>query len=668
MSQLLKLDPYEAINHPSESDDTGETPQQCRRWHIIGAVSAMTVVVLLVAFQVAPPLNSITSGEGLDHLTDYNAADGNKDTDMGFPIYFSGGPGGMGIKSKSKQWLITFTGEGFAKDKAKVSANFGDKVVFQGTKLPVLVVRCSLRQLKRGLKGISPGDVEFAEQNAEINAIPSPKNEHPPHHEPHERRLGKQSNAPWGLDRVDGRTLPLDKGYEPKADMKEGRGVHVYVLDTGVRTTHTDFGGRAVPTLETFSGKQKVCGPTDTYCANDMNGHGTHCAGSVAGTKYGVAKQAQVHAVKVLGDNGKGGLTTIQLALDWVMGKAQKPAVVSMSLGGPGRSSTLEKAVDYVTSSGVIVVVAAGNEEDNACDYTPAHIASAVTVAATANTDDRSGFSNYGSCIDIFAPGSNILSAAPTSDTAATPMSGTSMACPHVAGASALLLARNPSKTPQQITAELLQHATADAVKDERGGSPNKLLFVGKSPDDPTPSPTPPAPPNECAANGWKVTEGTQCVIDQDCCLTVKKQPGTDAYKNSERCTIKVGSDPGQIRQEYFHTETGYDILTIHTLGHDEEFSGSVDVSHVHPTAGEEIIWTADHSFSYEGFKLCMTPGQGCPANKWRAPTPSPCQAPSWNYKGKTYKGCDTVDYDGWGWCYVNRRRAVKRWVSCEAC
>lgn len=287
-----------------------------------------------------------------------------------------------------------------------------------------------------------------------------------------------KKNPPWNLDRIDQRNLPYDKSFHTKADLKNGKGVNVYVLDGGIRTTHTDFGGRAVPTLETFEGFLKECDPADSTCALDIRGHGTHCAGIVAGTKYGVAKDAKVYAVKVLGDDGRGSLSSIEMGMDWLIGNAKKPAVASMSLGLTGIFPSMREAVDAMTNSGVTVVVSAGNKAIDACKHTPGHIPNALTVGSTTRLDRRSGFSNFGACLNIFAPGSDIESAGVDSDTQVTTKSGTSMACPLVAGAVALLLARSPEKTPSQLMAELQNHSTPGKVKNAGENSPNKLLFV----------------------------------------------------------------------------------------------------------------------------------------------------------------------------------------------
>jgi len=279
--------------------------------------------------------------------------------------------------------------------------------------------------------------------------------------------------------------------------------VNVYVLDTGIRTSHSDFGGRAYAAFEVATDRWgratgKECSPTSRTCGADGQGHGTHCAGTVAGKVYGVAKGAKVHAVKVLGDDGSGSSAGVLAGMDWVATNAQKPAVASMSLGG-GKSNAENRAVQTMNQAGITVVVAAGNENTDACTKSPASATSAITVGSTQQSGDRrSSFSNYGTCLNIFGPGSDVLSASHTSDSGGVSQSGTSMACPHVAGAAALILSGSHSLSPDSVKTRLLSDATPNAVADPRTGSPNLLLYVGTgsgtspSPVAPTPSPTPP--------------------------------------------------------------------------------------------------------------------------------------------------------------------------------
>jgi len=270
--------------------------------------------------------------------------------------------------------------------------------------------------------------------------------------------------ASWGIDRVDQVDLPLDDTYTPRGD---GAGVNVYVIDTGIRITHTDYGSRANYFFDALGGT-----------GNDCNGHGTHCAGTVGGAAHGVAKAANLHAVRVLSCLGFGSTSNIVAGMNEVANNGARPAVASMSLGG-GASALLDNAANNLVASGVTTVVAAGNDNDNACNYSPARAANAITVGSTAISDRRSSFSNYGTCVDIFAPGSDITSTWHTSDTDTNTISGTSMACPHVAGAAAVLLAADGSLDPAGVWSKMQAEASVDKIGLPGTGSPNLLLYIG---------------------------------------------------------------------------------------------------------------------------------------------------------------------------------------------
>ncbi|MFH8449117.1 S8 family peptidase [Streptomyces fungicidicus] len=273
-----------------------------------------------------------------------------------------------------------------------------------------------------------------------------------------------QSSAPWGLDRIDQASLPLSGTYTYPDSA--GSGVTAYVIDTGVRITHQQISGRAAYGYDAVDG--------DTT-ASDGNGHGTHVATTIAGSTYGVAKKAKIVAVRVLDNNGSGTTAGVIAGIDWVTANHSGPSVANLSLGG-GASSTLDTAVRNSIASGVTYAVAAGNSSANASSYSPARVTEAITVGATTSTDARASYSNYGSVLDVFAPGSSITAGWHTSDTATNTISGTSMATPHVAGAAAVYLAGHTSATPAQVASALVNGATTGKVTGPGSGSPNRLL------------------------------------------------------------------------------------------------------------------------------------------------------------------------------------------------
>lgn len=303
------------------------------------------------------------------------------------------------------------------------------------------------------------GEVAYVQQNQVITAF------------------NTQSNATWGLDRIDQRDLPLDHNYTYNVD---GKGVHAYIIDTGIRISHSEFEGRADVGFDAVNDGQKGI---------DCNGHGTHVAGTVGGRTWGVAKNVLLHAVRVLSCQGSGSTAGVVSGIDWVTANRQLPAVANMSLGG-GADRALDDAVRKSVAAGVVYAIAAGNDNRDACSTSPARTAEAITVGATTNTDARASFSNYGGCVDIFAPGHNITSSWNTSDADNKTISGTSMATPHVAGMAALYLGTNPNASPNDVAKALTDNSTPNKVTSPGTCSPNKLGYMGFISGGGTPPPS----------------------------------------------------------------------------------------------------------------------------------------------------------------------------------
>lgn len=346
------------------------------------------------------------------------------------------------------------------------------------------------------------GLVQWVEQDQEIRVGQTAPSTPP--------TSGVQSGATWGLDRLDSRTLALDSRY---AYNTAGQGVHAYVVDTGIRADHTEFtgrlgsgfdatqaapgGGSGVPgvgldpvlgillgLVDSLLGGAPVDSPiTIGLRANrgvptpqsteDCNGHGTHVAATIGGTRYGVAKAVTLHPVKTIGCDGTGSMSSLIAGIEWVINNHTKPAVMNMSLGG-GASAAVDRAVQSAVNAGVVTVVAAGNENMNACNSSPAREDSAITVASTDRNDNRSSFSNFGTCVDLFAPGTQITSAGIRNPSDAVVLSGTSMASPHVAGHAAKMLSQGVAA--DLVPSQLLIQSTPDVVKNV-SGSPNRMLF-----------------------------------------------------------------------------------------------------------------------------------------------------------------------------------------------
>jgi subtilisin family serine protease len=271
-----------------------------------------------------------------------------------------------------------------------------------------------------------------------------------------------QTNATWGIDRIDQRSRPLSGTYTYNTTAS---GVYVYIIDTGIYTAHTDFGGRAANVYDVFGGNGQDC-----------NGHGTHVAGTVGGATWGVAKGARLRGVRVLNCSGSGSWSGIIAGMDWVRNNRVNPAVANMSLGG-GYSSSVNTAANNLSNSGVFVAVASGNSNANACNYSPASASAVTSVNASTSTDAKASFSNYGSCTHLYAPGASITSAWIGGTTATRTISGTSMASPHVAGVAALYKATFGNASSSTIRSWLINNATTNVISGNPSGTPNRLLY-----------------------------------------------------------------------------------------------------------------------------------------------------------------------------------------------
>jgi len=379
--------------------------------------------------------------------------------------------------------------------------------------------------------------------------------------------------ASWGVTRV-GAGVPG----------RTGAGVNIYVLDSGVRVSHQDFGGRAIPTLDAATLPPVECNG-DASCAVDDRGHGSHCAGSAGGSTFGVAPSATIRAM----DRGSS-YADAYASMDWLALNKIRPAVCTMSFGSTGQSAGSEEAVDAMVNQGITVTVAAGNNNGDSCSFTFAFVPSAISVGSSTSTDARSSFSNYGDCITIFAPGSSIVSAGYTSDTGSRSLSGTSMAAPHVAGGAAVILAVEPSLAPAKVKERLLEMAEADAITDVKG-SPNLLLDVREAyTGPPTPAPPTPAPP---PAGTWTLT-GSGCEMNGDC---IQSNNHPASYGNSQSCTINAYEVA--LTVDAFSTERSYDFLTMGGT----RYSGTSG-----PASGTYsgvISWATDSSVVTSGWKLC---------------------------------------------------------------
>jgi len=336
--------------------------------------------------------------------------------------------------------------------------------------LPVVIVWADREQLSVALHAF-PG-AQYVEVDSDLSAT---KEDFNAEFEPDK---GKPDPVPWGLDRIDNEG-ELDGRYTAGGP-DAGRGAHVYILDTGIRSTHGQFGGRAIPTMEIKNAKVVTCSSTDTQCALDLHGHGSHQAGVIGGTTVGVAPGCWLHAVKILSDTGSGMLSSFVMAMDWLLTNAERPAVIHAALSSPtgtGNSLIMKDAIDKAVARGLPVVVPAGQDNDNACHHFPATVPSAITVGAVGADDKRSMFSSFGKCVDLFAPGSKIMTAGTRSDSAYAVLSSTALAAAHGTGAAAMILAFANSTSAAGVGKEMIDAAFTGTLKDVKG-APNKLLGI----------------------------------------------------------------------------------------------------------------------------------------------------------------------------------------------
>lgn len=354
-----------------------------------------------------------------------------------------------------------------------------------------------------------------------------------------------QTGATAGLDRIDQRNSLLNGIYTYTAT---GSGVHAYVIDSGIRGTHADFGGRVVAGFDAFADGQN---------GNDCFGHGTHVAGTIGSATFGVAKNVTLHSVRVLNCSGGGTVSGIVAGIDWVTGNHIKPAVANISVSANGVSTSLDAAISKSVAAGVTFVVAAANNGADACGYSPARVPNAITVGAVGSNDERGGFSNFGSCLDIFAPGVGIVSLSNADDTSSTKKSGTSMASPHAAGVAALFLETNQLASPATVANAIINSSTTGSVTNAGAGSPNRLLYsaftASKPAPTPTPSPTPtptptptPVPPSACTGNLYSGTLSSTGAI-----VYHSSSAGFDGKAGSFQGTLNVlGTNQASFRLE----------------------------------------------------------------------------------------------------------------------
>lgn len=442
--------------------------------------------------------------------------------------------------------------------------------------------------------------------------------------------MADQSGATWGLDRVDQRDLPLNGVYSYS---QTASNVTAYVVDTGILASHTNFGGRVRTGFDAV---------TAGGSATDCDGHGTHVAGTIGSATYGVAKSVTLVPVRVLGCTGSGTTTDILEGIDYVIADhaAGTPAVANFSLGYSGIVQTVDDAMARLVADGVTVVIAAGNSNVDACGVTPARTPSAITVGSTTSSDARSSFSNFGTCLDIFAPGSSITSTWYTSTTATNTISGTSMASPHVAGAAALYLAENPTASPAAVTTALNSSATLNKVTSPGTGSPNRLLFTGSVPPALPGSPTITSISPSSGAVGTSVTiTGTNLtgasVTFNGTSATVTSNSGT-----SITTTVPAGATSGPVTVDngIAKASTSFSVVSAP--------AAPTFTSVTSPSAGKATVrWTLGSNGGspltaqvLRAYRVISGATSTTPSNTWNLSTTSTGGTVSNLVRGATYR------------------------------
>jgi len=392
------------------------------------------------------------------------------DVSTSFPVHIVGPDHPCTDLRGRFEWIIKFPDGTADSVLSEVGDQFPSKDQYRGHPgekgLPVVIAWATQDELALALHNV-PG-ASYVEQVSDLDASPEFVEPDP-----------GNSSIPWGLDRID-REGEIDGRYLA-AGPDGGRGIHVYILDTGIRSTHGQMGGRAIPTLEALSSKPRACSSTDVACANDKFGHGTHAAATIGGSTVGVAQGAWMHAVKILNDRGRGNTANLMIAMDWLLVNAEKPAVIHLGLHGSTavlESRAVKDAIDAAYNAGLTVVVAGGDEAKNACFDTPGYVPNAITVGSTHVEDEMATSSNYGPCVDLFAPGHKITTADYKSDSGYSLVSGSSMAAAHATGAAALALGVWSGLTTKEVRDQLVDNAFTGTLEGIKEGSPNKLLSV----------------------------------------------------------------------------------------------------------------------------------------------------------------------------------------------